>query len=226
VLINDLEKKINYNFKKIDLLDEALTHSSYISKKIKNKIKNYERLEFLGDRVLGLVLAEYFFKLFPNSNEGFLNNYLQRYANQNALAEYAKKINLSDFIKFQKGDSLEFNKSVLSDVVESIIGSIYLDSNFNNAKKFIINEIIRHDNIQSELIKHPKSMLQEYCLNKYKCLPNYTIINKTGTDHQPTFKVSVSINNVDEVTSEGSSLKHAEEMAALKLLNVLKVQVC
>ena len=83
---------------------------------------------------------------------------------KNTLAEYANKIKLSNFIKSQKGDSLEFNKSVLSDVVESIIGSIYLDTNFNNSRKFIINEIINQDSIQSEPIKHPKSLLQEYCL--------------------------------------------------------------
>ena len=222
MLINDLEKKINYKFKNINLLNEALIHSSYKLKNYPKNIKNYERLEFLGDRVLGLVLAEYFFILFSDANEGLLNSYLQKYANQNTLAEYANKINLSNFIKFQKGDSLEFNKSVLSDVVESIIGSIYLDTTFNYSKKFIINEIIKQDSIQSEPIKHPKSLLQEYCLNKYKSLPEYVIINKSGMDHQPTFMVSVSIDNVNNVVSEGSSLKNAEEAAALKLLNVLK----
>ena len=222
MLTNDLEKKINYKFKNINLLNEALIHSSHILNNSQKNIKNYERLEFLGDRVLGLVLAEYFFKLFPDANEGLLNNYLQRYANQNTLAEYANKINLSNFIKFQKGDGLEFNKSVLSDVVESIIGSIYLDTNLNNSKNFIINEIIKQDSIQSEPIKHSKSLLQEYCLNKYKCLPIYTMIDKTGTDHHPTFLVSVSVDKVNNAISEGSSLKKAQESAASKLLNVLK----
>ena len=223
MVTNDLEKIINYKFKNINLLNQALIHSSHILNNSEKNIKNYERLEFLGDRVLGLVLAQYFFNLFPDANEGLLNNYLQRYANQNTLAKYANKIDLSNFIKFQKGDNLEFNKSVLSDVIESIIGSIYLDTDFNNSKKFIINEIIKQDNIESEPIKHPKSLLQEYCLNKYKCLPTYTVINKNGTDHQPIFKVSVSIDNVNSAISEGSSLKNAEEAAASKLLNVLKL---
>jgi ribonuclease III len=223
VVTNDLEKKINYKFKNINLLNQALIHSSHILNNSEKNIKNYERLEFLGDRVLGLVLAEYFFKLFPDANEGLLNSYLQRYANQNTLAKYANKINLSDFIKFQKGDSLEFNKSVLSDVVESIIGAIYLDTSFNNSKIFIINEIIKQDSIETEPIKHPKSLLQEYCLNKYKCLPKYSIINKIGTDHQPTFMVSVSVDSVNNAVSEGSSLKNAEEAAASKLLKVLKL---
>ena len=223
MVTNDLEKKINYKFKNINLLNQALIHSSHILNNSEKNIKNYERLEFLGDRVLGLVLAEYFFKLFPDANEGLLNSYLQRYANQNTLAKYANKINLSDFIKFQKGDSLEFNKSVLSDVVESIIGAIYLDTSFNNSKIFIINEIIKQDSIETEPIKHPKSLLQEYCLNKYKCLPKYSIINKIGTDHQPTFMVSVSVDSVNNAVSEGSSLKNAEEAAASKLLKVLKL---
>tara|TARA_B100000767_G_C19529621_1_gene436015 strand:+ start:57 stop:728 length:672 start_codon:yes stop_codon:yes gene_type:complete len=223
VVTNDLEKKINYKFKNINLLNQALIHSSHILNNSEKNIKNYERLEFLGDRVLGLVLAEYFFKLFPDANEGLLNSYLQRYANQNTLAKYANKINLSDFIKFQKGDSLEFNKSVLSDVIESIIGAIYLDTSFNNSKIFIINEIIKQDSIETEPIKHPKSLLQEYCLNKYKCLPKYSIINKIGTDHQPTFMVSVSVDSVNNAVSEGSSLKNAEEAAASKLLKVLKL---
>ena len=221
MLIHDLEKKINYKFKNINLLNEALTHSSHISNSSEKNKKNYERLEFLGDRVLGLVLAEHFFKLFPDANEGLLNSYLQRYANQNTLAEYANKIFLSNFIKFQKGDKLEFNKSVLSDVVESIIGSIYLDTNFDNANNFIINQIIKQDSIQSEPIKHPKSILQEYCLNKYKYLPIYTVINKSGSDHEPIFRVSVSIDKLNNEVSEGSSLKIAEEAAALKLLNFI-----
>ena len=223
MVTNDLEKKINYKFKNINLLNQALIHSSHILNNSEKNIKNYERLEFLGDRVLGLVLAEYFFKLFPDANEGLLNSYLQKYANQNTLAKYANKINLSDFIKFQKGDSLEFNKSVLSDVIESIIGAIYLDTSFNNSKIFIINEMIKQDSIETEPIKHPKSLLQEYCLNKYKCLPKYSIINKIGTDHQPTFMVSVSVDSVNNAVSEGSSLKNAEEAAASKLLKVLKL---
>jgi ribonuclease III len=223
VLVCDLEKHINYKFKNINLLNHALIHSSHNANNFKKNKKNYERLEFLGDRVLGLVLAEYFFNLFPDANEGLLNSYFQRYANQNALAEYANTINLSIFIKSQKGDSLESNKSVLSDVVESIIGAIYLDSDLNSSRNFIIKEIIKQDSIESEPIKHPKSLLQEYCLNKYKCLPKYTMINKIGTDHQPTFMVSVSIDNINDVVSEGSSLKNAEEAAALKLLNALQV---
>ena len=213
--LNELEKIINYNFNNINLLAEALVHKSY-----KNNNKNYERLEFLGDRVLGLVLAEYVFNTFPEANEGFLNNYYQKYVSQNYLSQYSKKISLSSFIKTQKGDNLENNKSILSDVVESIIGAIYLDSSLKNCKKFIINEIIGEDIISSKSIKHPKSILQEYSLDRYKSLPNYRVINKSGGDHNPIYTVSVNIKNFDSVSGNGSNLKSAEQDAALKLLGI------
>ena len=220
--IDQLEKQIKYKFKNVNLLIEALTHSSYNLKKSRVTNKNYERLEFLGDRVLGLVLAEYFFKHFPSFNEGSLNDYLQKYANQSTLAEYANNINLSIFLKIQKGDNLDNNKSILSDVVESIIGAIYLDSGLVRCKNFILNEIVQKHSFLPKPIKHPKSTLQEYCLDKYKTLPKYTMINKSGTDHLPTYIVSVSIKNINNVTAAGTNLKNAEEAAALKLLNILR----
>ena len=220
--IDQLEKQIKYKFKNVKLLKEALTHSSYNLKKSSLTNKNYERLEFLGDRVLGLVLAEYFFKLFPSLNEGTLNDYLQKYANQTTLAEYANNINLSIFLKIQKGDNLDNNKSILSDVVESIIGAIYLDSGFGECKNFILNAIVKKHSSLPKPIKHPKSTLQEYCLDKYKTLPKYNMISKSGTDHLPTYIVSVSIKNIDNVSAAGTNLKNAEEAAALKLLNILR----
>ena len=220
--LDQLEKQIKYKFKNVNLLKEALTHSSYNLKNSRATNKNYERLEFLGDRVLGLVLAEYFFKYFPSFNEGSLNDYLQKYANQSTLAEYANKINLSIFLKIQKGDNLDNNKSILSDVIESIIGAIYLDSGLVKCKNFILNQIVQKHSFLPKPIKHPKSTLQEYCLDKYKTLPKYTMINKSGTDHLPTYIVSVSIKNIDNVSAAGTNLKNAEEAAALKLLNILR----
>ena len=185
--------------------------------------KNYERLEFLGDRVLGLVLSEYLFKTFPEDKEGILDNYFQKFANQDNLYNYAKKINLSKFLKTQKGDNLENNKSILSDVVEAIIGAIYIDTWLNNSKKFIINNIIDKDLIYSKPQKHPKSILQEFCLLQYNTLPKYSILNKSGNEHQPVYEVSVCVKNHDVVSATGANLKKAEEAAAIKLLNILKI---
>ena len=192
--INKLEKQINYKFKNISLLEEALTHSSFKKINYKIKKKNYERLEFLGDRVLGLVLSEYVFKTFPEAKEGVLDNYFQKFANQENLYNYAKKINLPVFLKTQKGDNL------------------------------IINNIIDIQLIYSEPLKHPKSILQEYCLDQYKTLPKYTILSKSGNEHQPVYEVSVYIKSHDVVSANGTNLKNAEEAAAKKLLNILKIK--
>ena len=221
--LNKLEKQINYKFKNIALLEEAITHSSFHKNKMKIKKKNYERLEFLGDRVLGLVLSEYLFKTFPKAKEGVLDNYFQKLANQENLFNFAKKINLSDFIKTQKGDNLEKNISILSDVVEAIIGAIYIDSGLTNCKKFVIKNIIDEDLIYSQPLKHPKSILQEYSLEKYKTLPKYSILNKSGDEHEPIYEVSVYIKNNNLVTAIGSNLKNAEEAAAKKLLSIIKI---
>ena len=221
--LNELEKNINYKFKNINLLKEAITHSSYQKNNYKIKKKNYERLEFLGDRVLGLVLSEYLIKTFPKEKEGILDNYFQKYANQENLYNYAKKINLHVFLKTQKGDNLENNKSILSDVVEAIIGAIYLDSGLKSCAKFIKKKIIDKELIYSKPLKHPKSILQEYSLSTYQTLPKYSILNKYGNEHKPIYEVSVSINNDNVVSAKGTNLKNAEEAAASKLLSILKI---
>ena len=221
MIIDNFEKIIDYKFKNESLLFEALTHSS--STKVKSSVnkKNYERLEFLGDRVLGLVLAEYFFKLFPDSNEGFLNDYFQKYANQDFLSNFAKKIKISEFIKIQKGDDLDNNKSILSDVIESLIGAIYLDSNIDECRKFIVNNMLKIVSETDYPLKHSKSLLQEFCLNKFKQLPKYSMVEKSGPDHMPVFTVSVNINEKNTMLAKGSNLKNAEENAASKLLTFL-----
>ena len=219
MLLVKFEKKINYKFNNQSLLIEALTHSSSSI----SSSPNYERLEFLGDRVLGLILAEYFFKLFPEVNEGCLNDYYQKYANQDFLAECAQNLNISDFIQTQKGDNLYNNKSILSDVVESLIGAIYIDSNINECRDFIEKKILNMVSKSSPPLRHSKSLLQELCLKKYKELPKYSMINKSGPDHNPFFTVSVSINEDNVKLGEGSSLRIAEEIAASKLLGFLNI---
>ena len=220
---NEFEKVINYNFKNCDLLKEALTHSSFSSFKGNVNEKNYERLEFLGDRVLGLVLAEYFFTLFPEANEGLLNDHFQKYVNQEILYQFAKKIKVSRFIKIQKGDNLENNKSILSDVIEAIIGAIYLDSNLEKAKNFIETKILKQVSINVYPLKHSKSLLQEYSLNYFKKLPVYLLLERKGPDHMPNFRVSVKIDNNISMIGNGKSLKTAEETAASKLLILLNI---
>ena len=222
MLIDKLEKIIDYKFKNQSLLIQAITHSSStIVNTNENKI-NYERLEFLGDRVLGIILAEYFFKLFPEANEGLLNDYFQKYANQEFLSQFAQKIKISNFIKTQKGDNLDNNKSVLSDVIEYLIGAIYLDSNLDQCRIFIVNNMLKIASQNNYPMKHSKSLLQEYCLNRFKQLPKYSMVERDGPDHLPVFTVSVCINESNAILAKGPNLKIAEENAASKLLDFLK----
>ena len=218
-----IKKLLNFSPTSIDYYKRAFTHRSLNEKDINGIAINYERLEFLGDRVLGLILAEYFFKLFPEVNEGCLNDYYQKYANQDFLAECAQNLNISDFIQTQKGDNLYNNKSILSDVVESLIGAIYIDSNINECRDFIEKKILNMVSKSSPPLRHSKSLLQELCLKKYKELPKYSMINKSGPDHNPVFTVSVSINEDNVKLGEGSSLRIAEEIAASKLLEFLNI---
>jgi len=132
-----------------------------------------------------------------------------------------KKIKISDFIKTQKGDDLDNNKSILSDVVESLIGAIYLDSGIDECRKFIVNNMLKVVSETDYPLKHSKSLLQEFCLNKFKQLPKYSMVKKSGPDHMPVFTVSVNINEKNTMLAKGSNLKNAEENAASKLLALL-----
>jgi len=219
---NELELILGYKFKNIGLIEEALTHSS---KKIKNKTSkklNYERLEFFGDRILGFIISEKIFLKFSSLAEGELNLIFQKYTNENFLYKSAKKLKLDHFIKTQKGDELNNNKSILADVVEAIIAAIYLDSDIENCKNFVNQKILFNRNIISTKTKHPKSDLQELTLKFFKTIPVYELENKTGPDHNPIFNIKAKVNDNIMVNSSGKTIQIAEENAAKKLIPILK----
>ena len=221
-LYSEIEKILDYKFKDINLLDEALTHSSIKKNNKPKKVFNYERLEFLGDRILGFVISDLIFKKFPNFQEGELSILFQKYTNTNFLSNVAISLNLNKFVAVQKGDSLEKKDSIMSDLIESIIAAIYIDSNLDNAKFFVENKIFNNSNIKNIVDKHPKSLLQEYSLKYYKKIPVYTVEEKTGPDHDPQFKVNVSINSHNYAFGEGSSTQKAQEEAAKNLLKIME----
>ena len=192
---SEIEKILDYKFKDIKLLDEALTHSSIKNYNKQKKIFNYERLEFLGDRILGFIISDLIFKKYPNFQEGDLSILFQKYTNTKFLSDVAISLNLNKFVIVQKGDCLEKKDSIMSDLVESIIAAIYIDSNLDNAKIFINNKIINNLKIKNVFDKHPKTLLQEYCLKYFKTIPVYTVEKKSGPDHEPEFKVTASINS-------------------------------
>ena len=214
--LQKLEKDIGHSFAKRELLHEALCHSS-----CKGTTASYERLEFLGDRVLGLLLADYFFKNFPNDNEGMLSRRLHGEARMSTLADVARALRLNDFIQSQLGLDVAGNDGVMADVVESIMAAIYLDAGLDAANAFLD----RHWPLNGDMIfrheKDPKSRLQEWSLKRGLGLPEYCQVSKSGPDHAPQLTYEVKIQGFDAATATAGSRKIAEQTAAASLLNHL-----
>ena len=208
------EKKNNIFFKNKNFLIMALTHKSF------NKINNNEKLEFLGDRVLGLIMAKKLLEIYPKEKEGVLDKKFASLVNKKTCLEIAKKIELEKYIMTlgSKNKRYIIEDKVLSDCCEALIGAIYLDKGFNFVEKFILD--LWSENIKDSKITQidAKTKLQELSLNKFKKLPIYKIISNTGPRHKPLFKVSVKLHNTKIYIAEGKSKKDAEQNAAIKML--------
>ena len=215
---NLLEKKIKVNFKNKDLLIESLTHKSF------NSVKNYEKIEFLGDRVLGLVMAKKLLEIYPNEKEGILDKKFATLVNKKTCLQIAKKLNLQKYIltlsRINKKILIE--DKVLSDSCEALIGAVYLDKGFQIAEKLILDLWSTHikDSVITQI--DAKTKLQEYSLKKFKKLPIYKLLSNTGPRHKPLFKVSVKLVDSKFYSSEGNSKKEAEQNAAILCLKNIK----
>ncbi len=217
--INELEKIIKYNFKKPVLLEKALTHKSF-----DNSINN-EKLEFLGDRVLGLIISEKLLEKFPEEKEGIIDKKFANLVNKKTCLLIAKKINLKKFIQLGSSHKkLERSADkIISDCLEAIVGAIYLDGGLKSVEKFILifwNEFLLKSTIT---LIDSKTKLQEFSLKKFKELPKYVFFKKTGPQHRPLFKTEVQIPNSKKIIGVGSSKKNAQQNAASKLLKILKI---
>ena len=217
--LNILEKIIKYNFKKKSILEKALTHKSY-----NNNINN-EKLEFLGDRVLGLTISERLLEKYPDEKEGVIDKKFANLVNKKTCTNIAKIINLKKFI-FLGSSHKKFDRSsdkITSDCLEAIVGAIYLGGGLKCAKKFIHyfwEEYLLKSNIT---FIDSKTKLQEFSLKKFKVLPKYIFSKKTGPQHRPLFRTEVQIPNSKKVIGEGSSKKKAQQEAAKKLLRHLDI---
>jgi len=214
IYYQNLEKKIKINFKDKELLIRSLTHKSY-SKEVNN-----EKLEFLGDRVLGLVIAKKLLEIYPNEKEGILDKKFASLVNKKTCLQIAKKINLDKYIltlDIKKKKNIVEDK-VVSDCCEALIGSVYLDKGFNSVEKFILE--LWSDNIKDSVVTQvdAKTKLQELSLKRFKKLPIYKLISNTGPRHKPLFKVGVKLIDTKFFFAEGSSKKDAEQNAAIKCL--------
>ncbi|MDA0782350.1 MAG: ribonuclease III [Rickettsiales bacterium] len=225
-MVDKIEKALSYSFKDHSLLEEALTHPS-ISKQRCDKISffNYERFEFLGDAVLGLVIAELLINKYPEEKEGSLAKRLAGLVRGEALVSVARKLNIGEFIKMTQGEEVmggRDNSSNIENTLEAIIGAIYIDSGLESARDFISRHWIELVDNMKEPPKDPKTELQEWSQGRGLPIPEYKVIKQTGPSHDPFFEISVKVEGVEEVTADGNSKKKAEKNAAKKLLKIIK----
>ena len=212
--VDDIEKTLKIKFKNRDLLHQSLTHKSY------DKYLNNEKLEFLGDRVLGFVIAKRLLELYPEEKEGILDKKLASLVNKKKCYDVGKFLQLNKVIKTNnsvKTNNIE-NK-IISDACEAIIGAIFLEHGINIAEKTILNLWSKDLNNSVETQIDAKTRLQEYSLKEFKVLPVYKLIESKGPNHKPTFKIQVKIKNTKAELGHGSSKKIAEQNAAKKLID-------
>ena len=213
-----LEKKIKINFKNKNLLIKSLTHKSY------DKENNNEKLEFLGDRVLGLIIAKKLLEIYPDEKEGILDKKFASLVNKKTCLEIAKKLELNNYIlRLNLGNKKTLiEDKVLSDSCEALIGAIYLDKGFQTVEKIILS--LWSDKIKDSAVTQvdAKTKLQEFSLKKFKKLPIYKLISNTGPRHKPLFKVAVKLIDTKFFTAQGNSKKDAEQNAAIICLQNIK----
>lgn len=211
--------KINYTFKNQELLNTALTHPSFNKQ---SKSSDFQRLEFFGDKVISMVLAEILMNNFPDANEAELSIMLSNLVNTKALSELALELNIDKSILIDHGTSA-LKPKILEDAMEAIIGAIYLDSDFKTTSD-LLAELYAERVIRAEknITKDPKSLLQEWAQKHGKPIPEYKIIAQTGDAHNPTFTIAAVVEGMGEATAMGTSKKEAQMLAAQKMLLIIE----
>ena len=215
--LNNLQKKISIKFKNLNYLKKSITHKSY------DPLNNYEKLEFLGDRILGFVISKKLIELYPKEKEGVLDKKLASLVNKNQCLEVAKIIGLEKFILVgNKSAKAKVENKIIADSIEALIGAIYYDKGFEVSEKFILNMWKNFINLSEETIIDSKTKLQEYSLKKFKSLPIYKLVSSSGPKHKPKFTISVRLKDTKLYEGSGDSKKEAEQNAAKKLLDNIK----
>lgn len=228
--IHEFEEILGYKFKNIAYLKNALTHTSYINEHKNQNVVSNERMEFLGDSVLGLSVSEYLYLNYKNRSEGTLSKIRAAVVCETSLAKLANRLNLSRFMIMGKGELMSGGNekpSITSDAMESVIAAIYLDSNFDTVKKLILDwltdsiiEAAEHGGRETDY----KSVLQEYCQSR-GMFPEYTLVSESGPDHEKVFEVEVNCGNSKSIKAKGSNKKKAQQEAARLMLDKLKIKI-
>ena len=217
-ILNKIEQYLGFRINNTELYIKAITHKSA------DKTNNYEKLEFLGDRVLGLCISKKLLEIFPDEKEGILDKKLASLVNKNKCLEVGNSLSLKEFVitgNSKSSKNIVENK-IISDCCEALIGAIYLDKGLEVSKSFILKLWKDLINDAETTFVDAKTQLQEYSLKNFKLLPIYKLVSNTGPRHKPNFKVGVKLKNSTYIYAIGSSKKNAEQSAALELLKKIK----
>jgi len=216
-MIKELETAIGYSFRNITLLQNALAHSSYANERWHNSLKSNERLEFLGDSILGMVVADYLYREFPDRPEGELTRMRADMVCEPSLAQIAHKIGLGEYLLLGKGEEQgggRNRESILADAVESVIAACYLDGGMDAAKGFIRQFVLTNVPVSKLKNADYKTALQELVQQKRNQVLTYKLVGESGPDHDKQFRVELTLNGTVIGSGTGSSKKRAEQEAA------------
>lgn len=216
--ISKLESKIDFSFKNKDLLLTALTHRSYLNENSKWHLDHNERLEFLGDAVLELVVTEHLYRNYPNP-EGEMTNWRAALVNANMLSKITSEFDLNDYILLSRGEAKDTGRArqyILANAIEALIGAIYLDCGYEACQKFINKFILKElaNIIEKRLYRDAKSLFQEIAQDKVGVTPTYEVLEEWGPDHARNFKVGVFLEKDMAGTGQGPSKQEAQQSAA------------
>ncbi len=225
--ITELCKKLGYRFKDESLLITALCHASFSNEQSHLQLKNNEKLEFLGDAVLDLVVSHLLMERFEEAVEGELSRFRATLVDETALHEVATTLGLGKYLLLGKGEEISGGRdkpSILADAVEAILGAIYLDGGFGEARRVIERLFLpRLEKLEKgKLVYDYKTLLQELTQQRFKTVPSYRLVAEWGPPHDKTFRVSLSIRGETVSEGEGKSKKEAEQQAAKKAYKVIK----
>ncbi|MCX7982551.1 MAG: ribonuclease III [Syntrophales bacterium] len=225
--ISNLETTLGYTFKNKMFLHQALTHRSFSHSRPGEVIINNERLEFLGDAVLNLIISDMLMRMFPQDSEGLLSRKRAACVNEQTLASLANHFNLGKELLLGKGEEMSGGRaktSLLADTMEAVIAAIYLDGGFQAAFDFVsrcFHPQFLKTKIDDLIQEDCKSAVQEFCQAKFKCAPKYSTVSESGPDHDRTYTVHLEIKNRFISAGQGKSRKEAEKEAARKALQIL-----
>jgi ribonuclease-3 len=224
--LSELQQKLCYEFKNIDFLVESLRHSSFVNENLELDIQDNERLEFLGDAVLNLVVGHMLMHRYPDLKEGDMSKMRANLVNESQLASIAQEMNLGSYLQLGKGEiqTKGWEKpSILANTFEAVIAAIYLDGGFDAAFKIInVHFSILLESVDMSTVNHDfKSQVQEIIQMRQQKMPVYTVVHESGPDHEKTFQVRLNVGEI-QTEGEGKSKKAAEQNAAKKCLKLLK----